>query len=166
MDLFLMNGHLLFVCAFTTIIHMTESLAYGMRLAGIRTKKIAIALSFVTSTLLISRLSNMFQAPVLGSMVDFAVMHPTQSSIEYLEYSFRVILFAAFIGVFIGAFLTPTMVRLYEKAINRFSRYGSVPRLAFDACKPRNLIKIFRTFRLPRISMLSNIFFGEKNYSP
>ena len=62
------------VCIFTFIIHTTESLAYSMRLAGVRTKQVAIAMAFVTSTLLVSRLSNMFQAPLLGAMVDSSIL--------------------------------------------------------------------------------------------
>lgn len=145
------------ICFFTFVIHMTESLAYSMRLAGVRTKQIAIAMSFVTSTLLISRLSNMFQAPLLGAMVDGAILVDTPASLELLEFQFRLVIFAAFFGALFGAFFTPTMVRLFKKAILRFQQSGSIPGLVFQAFHPRYFIAILKSFRLPRLSSLKTI---------
>ncbi|MEI7942309.1 MAG: DUF2837 family protein, partial [Candidatus Riflemargulisbacteria bacterium] len=85
---------LLIVCFFTFLINITESLAYCMRYAGLKTKQISIAMAFVTSTLLISRLSNMFQAPLLGKMVDKTIMVGTTESLLQLEHSFRMIILA------------------------------------------------------------------------
>ncbi len=145
---------LLFVCLFTFLIHVTETLVYGMRLAGVRTRQIAIALSFVTSSLLISRLSNMFQAPLLGTMVDSAI---AQGTPETLEGYFRIILFAGFLGTLIGAFLSPTMIVLYQRAIVHFLSYGSIPKMAVHALKPRNLLAIARSFRLPRFASIKQM---------
>lgn len=145
------------VCIFTFIIHMTESLAYGMRLAGVRTRQIAIAMAFVTSTLLISRLSNMFQAPLLGTMVDLAIMNGSRYVLFELEQNFRLIIFAAFCGAFTGAFLTPTVVVLFQKVIHRFLIHGSVPRVMLAALHPVNVLKIIQTFRFPNIMALKTL---------
>ena len=136
---------------------MTESLAYCMRLAGVRTKKIAIAMAFVTSTLLVSRLSNMFQAPLLGAMVDGAILADSQVALMSLEFNFRIIIFSAFFGVLFGAFLTPTMVYLFQKAIIRFQKTGSVPLVALSVFHPTNFIKIICSFRVPRLDSLKSI---------
>jgi hypothetical protein len=152
-----MSHPVLFVCVFTFLIHVTESLAYCMRLAGVKTKKIAIALSFVTSTLLVSRLSNMFQAPLLGSMVDKTTKIGTDAALYALEMDFRVVIFAAFLGSAAGAFLGPTVVNFFSAAITHFQKNGSVPRVVVFALKPRNIVKMFRSFRLPTLSMLSDI---------
>jgi hypothetical protein len=146
-----------FIALFTLIIHMTESLAYSMRLAGVRTKKIATALSFVTTTLLISRFSNLFQAPLLGAMVDMTVLHPSSDKLRLLELYFRFILGAAFLGSVLGAFLTPTLVQFFIKAIQRFSQYGSVPKLMFQIVKPSCWLHFIKTFKRPRLSMLKTI---------
>ena len=148
---------LIIICCFTFIIHMTESLAYCMRLAGVRTKKIAIAMAFVTSTLLVSRLSNMFQAPLLGAMVDGAILAGSQSALLDLELRFRFVIFAAFLGASIGAFLTPTMVFLFQKAIKRFQLSGSIPRVALSVLYPKNFIQILKSFRVPKVSSLKTI---------
>jgi len=152
-----MTTPLLIVCFFTFAIHCTESLAYSMRLAGVRTKQIAIAMAFVTSTLLVSRLSNMFQAPFLGIMVDSAVLEGSVSAVEALELQFRFIILAAFFGAAFGALLTPTAVGLFQKAILQFQERGSIPSLAFFALKPRNILKILKAFRLPDFSALKTI---------
>ncbi len=141
------------VCFFTFIIHMTEALAYSMRLAGVRTRQIAIAMAFVTSTLLISRLSNMVQAPLLGAMVDFSILDGSQDAIVQLESHFRLIIFAAFCGAIMGGVLTPTMVRLFQFAIRRFLSVGSLPRVVGHALRPSSLVKIIKQIRVPRLSM-------------
>ena len=97
---------LLIVCVFTLIMHMTETIAYSMRYAGLKTKQIAIAMSFVTSTLLITRLSNMCQAPFLGLMVDNAILDGSDVIFSQLILSFRVVIFSAAVGVFCGMLLT------------------------------------------------------------
>jgi hypothetical protein len=145
------------VCFFTFIIHMTESLAYSMRLAGVRSRQIAIAMAFVTSTLLISRLSNMFQAPLLGAMVDFSILNGSPGTLVHLESQFRLIIFAAFCGATMGGLLTPTMARLFQFAINRFLRVGSVPRVVGYALKPTSLVKIVKQIQFPKLSMLKSI---------
>ena len=117
-----------------------------MRLAGVRTKQIATSLSFVNATLLITRTSNMIQAPFLGGMVDAAILRGNPSA---LVDSFRWVIFAAFIGNSIGALLTPFFVAVFTKAILRFEKVGSVPRLIGAAFLPRNFKEIAARFRLP-----------------
>jgi hypothetical protein len=148
---------LLFICFFTFIIHMTESLAYSMRLAGVRTKQLAIAMAFVTSTLLISRLSNMFQAPLLGSLVDGAILEGSKVAVELLVVNFRWVIFSAFLGAAVGAFLTPTIVLVFQKGIYHFLEKGSMPKMIIHALKPSSILYFFRVFRLPAFSMLKKL---------
>lgn len=145
------------ICFFTFMIHLTETLAYSMRLSGLRTRQIAISMSFVTSTLLVSRLSNMFQAPLLGAMVDSSILNQAPQALQHLEYAFRLIIFSGFLGSLLGAFLTPTAVYLFEKAIRYFLAHGSIPKLAIHALKPWNLLKIVKAFRLPRLSSIKTL---------
>ena len=148
---------LLLICFFTFLIHLTGALTYSMRLAGLRTRQIAIAMSFVSSSLLISRLSNMFQAPLVGTMVDGTILKASNSALLTLESNFRIIIFAAFLGSVAGAFLTPTMIILFQAAIKKFLHNGSIARTFLAAFKPVNLLKIIQAFRLPRFSSLKNI---------
>jgi len=126
---------ILFICILTGIIHFTETAASSLRLAGLRTKQIATSLSFVNATLLITRTSNMLQAPFLGGMVDHAIL---TGNPESLINGFRLVIFAAFIGNLCGRSVPHFSSRFLLKAIFRFERVGSVPRLIMAAFLPRN----------------------------
>lgn len=145
---------LFIVCILTGIIHFTETAASSLRLAGVRTKQIATSLSFVNATLLVTRTSNMLQAPFLGGMVDHAILTGNPAS---LIYNFRLVIFAAFIGNAVGALLIPFFVAVFTKAIQRFERVGSVPILIAAAFRPKNFWAIIRKFRLPSAKSFSNL---------
>ncbi len=152
---------LLFVCILTGVIHFTETLSSSMRLAGVRTKQLATSLAFVNTAFLVSRMSNMLQAPMLGGMVDTAILTKTP---DVLASNFRIVIFAAFIGNVLGALLIPYFVYLFEKAILVFERVGSIPRLFLEALRPSNVKKIIKAFRLPSAGSFRNI--SLKNISP
>jgi len=145
---------LIVICIFTGIIHFAECTASSLRLAGVRTKSIATSLAFVNATLLVTRLSNMLQAPFLGGMVDSAII---KGDISSLVVNFRWVIFAAFIGNLIGAVLTPFSVAVFTKAILRFEKGGSVPRLIISAFRPKNTIAIIKKFRLPKKESFMNL---------
>ena len=148
---------ILIVGFFTFLIHVTESMAYTLRLAGTRTGRIAIALSFVTSTLLVSRLSNMFQAPVLGALVDGAILSGHPGAIDSLIMQFRWVIFSAFLGAAVGMLLTPTCITLFTAAIRSFAKTGSLPKTAIMALRPRHFAGWLQAIRIPRWSMLKKI---------
>ena len=137
---------LIVVCFFTAIIHFTETISSSMRLTGVRTRQLALSLSFVNASLLISRMSNMLQAPLLGGMVDTAIL---SGNVDIIWTRFRFIIFSAFIGNLIGAILTPFAVSVFTRAIRKFDEIGSVPRLIVYAFKPSTMARSFRSFKLP-----------------
>jgi hypothetical protein len=144
----------LIVCILTGIINFTETAASSLRLAGIRTRQIATSLSFVNATLLITRTSNMLQAPFVGGLVDHSIMVGNPA---YLINGFRMIIFAAFVGNLAGAICTPFFVAVFTQAILRFEKGGSVPRLIAAAFLPKNLKAIVRSFRLPTKGSFINL---------
>ena len=163
-----MSASLIWVCVFTGIIHATEALVYAFRLAGIRTRHLAISLSLFTSLLLIARLSNMLQAPVLGNMVDQTLL--TNASIIKLGHTFRVIIGVAGLGAGIGCLLTPLMIPLFQRAIVEFQAQGSVIRLLLSSAiwprlsdfkaytmLPKQLSVLGRIKTLPKGFILLNI---------
>jgi hypothetical protein len=145
---------ILIVFVLTCIIHFTETAASSLRLAGVRTKQIATSLSFVNATLLVTRTSNMLQAPFLGGMVDHAILI---NNPDALVNNFRMIILAAFIGNLLGALCTPFFVAVFTKGILRFEKVGSVPRLLGAVFLPRNFIAIVRRFRLPTKEAFANL---------
>jgi len=149
---------LLIVCFFTGLIHFTETISSSMRLTGVRTKQLALSLSFVNASLLISRMSNMLQAPLLGGMVDTAIL---MNNVNVLWSNFRYIIFAAFVGNLIGALLTPFAVKVFTVLIKKFEEIESVPRLILFALAPRNLARIPHYFKLPNLGMLKGLSLKE-----
>ncbi|HTY12739.1 MAG TPA: lipid II flippase Amj family protein [Candidatus Omnitrophota bacterium] len=149
-----MMNPLLIVCFFTGIIHFAECTASSLRVAGVRTRSIATSLAFVNATLLVTRMSNMLQAPFLGGMVDSAVLH---GNVGQLVLNFRWVIFAAFVGNLCAAVMTPFSVSVFTKAIERFENVGSVPKLIVMAFHPVNLGKICKRFRLPKKETFMNL---------
>jgi hypothetical protein len=145
---------ILIVCFFTALIHFAEASASCLRIAGVRTKQVATSLSFVNATLLISRMSNMLQAPFLGGMVDLAI---NSGTVEKLAMNFRLIILAAFVGNVVALLCAPWMVFVMTRAIHRFEKNASVPRLIGWALLPQNLWKIVRSFRLPKLNSLKSL---------
>jgi hypothetical protein len=47
----------------TFLIHLIGTLAYAVRIAGVRTRRIVVALSLFNLLMLLSRTANSFQAP-------------------------------------------------------------------------------------------------------
>ena len=125
-----------------------------MRLAGAHTKQIATSISFVNIAFLVARMSNMFQAPLLGAMVDQAIRMGTEAD---LIQSFRLIILAAFGGNLLGTILTPSMAYIFVQAIHVFEREGSIPKLIKAAFRPRNIWQIIRNLRLPSLKYFRGI---------
>ncbi len=139
----------------TIIIHATETLSYSIRLGGIKLKKIAVALSLTGIVLLIARTSNMFQAPIIGVIVDRA---KSDSTIDVLGI-FHIILLSASIGTLLALFLYPTGTRLAMLMIERLEIEGS----AIALMKTSNIHKLKRTssyVRRPRIQMIHRLRVG------
>jgi hypothetical protein len=145
---------IIIIIIFTAIVHATETVAYGCHLSGVRTKQVATALSFVQTTLLVSRLAYMIQAPIVGAVVDGAIL---KGDIVQLELQFRYFIFASFIGTVIGTIITPSAVGLFGKMVRKFIELGSLPTVLFSGLNPRNAIKIVKTLRWPKLNDLKGI---------
>jgi hypothetical protein len=102
------------ICIFTLIIHAIDTFAYSVRIAGIRTGRITIALSVFSIIVMVSRTSNMVQAPLTGSLVDMA---KRTGDLVTLENQFRIILLSASLGTIIAGILIPTFISIMSRAI-------------------------------------------------
>ena len=67
-------NRLMLICLFTGLIHMIETLSYSARLAGIRTGRLYMAGALFSLFVLVARTANLIQAPLLGSLVDTAII--------------------------------------------------------------------------------------------
>ena len=134
---------LFIICIFTAIIHFITTVFYSMRLVGAVTKQIGLALCFFNMFVLLARTSNMFQAPMLGSMVDNAIL---SGSVNVLWLEFRLIILSAFAGSVLGAFFIPTAVNVFTQAIHEFDKTKSTVRSIIKSLKLKH-------FQLPALKV-------------
>jgi hypothetical protein len=92
----------------------------------VRTGKIAISFALFNIVALVSRIANTIQAPLLAKTVEniIKIGHTNQ-----LVVSFRYILIAATLGTLLASVFIPTFQRMYAKAVEKFNRYKSIPKL-------------------------------------
>ena len=101
-----MDTQLLLILVLTFVIHLVGTLAYAFRIAGIRTGHIAIAFSLFNLLVLVSRISNSFQAPFLAKRVENAI---NDVAMHDLRTDFALVLVSASLATLVGAALIPTI---------------------------------------------------------
>src|SRR5262252_2759783 len=121
-----MDNGLLVICALTFVIHLVGTLAYSVRIAGSRTRRIALSLSLFNILVLVSRTSNSFQAPLLAKRVEENIALGLVADTS----DFRWLLVAASGATIAGAALIPTFQRLFARYVEAFGRHRSVSRIA------------------------------------
>ena len=128
-----MDGSLLTICALTALIHLIGALAYAARIAGVRTRRIAMSFALFNALVLVSRLSNGFLAPLIAKRVENAI---ARSQGELLLWDFRLLMAAATAGVLVGIILVPSAQRLFGSMINRMQRRRSLGQLVLRGATP------------------------------
>src|SRR4051794_19452926 len=141
-----MDTNLVIICFLTFIIHLIGTLAYSVRIAGVRTRRIAVSFSLFNILVLISRTSNSFQGPFLAKRVEENLNHPVAHN---LLLDFRWLLLSATFATVVGAFLIPTFQRIFSRAVQKFQVHRSVPRLLLHACFRGGLSHIKDSVSLP-----------------
>ncbi len=121
-----MDGQLLVICVLTFVIHLIGTLAYAARIAGVRTRRIAISFSLFNILILVSRTSNSFQGPFLAKRIENNIAGSVSHG---LLLDFRWMLWSATIATIVGAMLIPTFQRFFSRAVSHFQVDRSVPRL-------------------------------------
>ena len=120
-----MDKQLLLICFLTFIIHLIGTLAYSVRIAGIRTRRIAVSLALFSILMLLSRTSNSFLGPFLAKRVESHLAGPAGS----LLMDFRWLLIASSLATIVGALLIPTFQRVFCRAVQHFQVHRSIPKL-------------------------------------
>lgn len=123
----------------TAIIHTVDTLSYSVRIAGVRTGRLAMAFSLFNIIVLISRTANLIQAPILGSMGDLAIK---TNSLSQLTNSFRFAIFAATIGTVVGTLLIPTFINLFVHLIYQLEQKGSITKIILSSFTRYNFKKV------------------------
>jgi hypothetical protein len=145
-----MDAQLAAICLFTFTIHLIGTLAYAVRIAAVRTRKIALAFALFNVLVLVSRTCNSFQIPFLAKRLENAIQGAPAGG---LLGDFRMIILCATLGSIAGALLIPTSQRIFTLAVYHFQRQRSIARLLFLGFSIQNLSgRVKETIKLPTLS--------------
>ncbi len=140
------------------VIHAIDTVAYATRLSGARVGYLASAFSLFNILVIFSRMSNMIQQPLTGSLVDLAGKNGTLESLLLVEQQYRFIIASATIGTISGMLLFPTFVALFSRALFHLSlEKGSIPRLLMKLFSITYIKRAWKHRKFPRLSYLKEI---------
>jgi hypothetical protein len=137
-------------------LHFSETLTSSLRLAGVRLGKLAVALSLTGIILLISRNTNMLQAPLTGKIVDFSKHTPDFNLIEQL----RLIILSASLGTITAVFVFPSAVFLSKRIISQLEVTGSIPQMIITSVSIQKIKNVRFHLRAPKLDMISRLRIG------
>ena len=149
-----MDAQVTLVFVLTFVIHLISMLAYAVRIAGVRTGRIAISFALFNVLALVSRTSNTFQAPLLAKHVEENILLGTGWSVER---DLRYLVFAATLATLVGLLLIPTFQRVFSKAINRLETYRSVPKLLLRSFSRSGLREIRNAVSIPTTANITRL---------
>ncbi|MCB1218306.1 DUF2837 family protein [bacterium] len=108
------------------IMSIVDTLAYSVRTAGVYAGRLATSLSLFNAVVIISRLSNMFQAPIIGNFSDS--VNQGDYTVHDVLNALRVDLLFIVGGVLIGAALTPSFIAIFKRGIVVMGERKTLPR--------------------------------------
>jgi hypothetical protein len=141
---------------FTTVIHLVDTLAYSVRLNSVKNNNFALSTSLFNLIVLVSRTANMFQAPLIGKIIDVSINNYYNPILEI-----RKIIFATSFGTLLGIIAIPTFLQLFSKGVLKLEETGSVPGLVLQSLSLANIGRIARNTVRPRKSMISGLRFKD-----
>jgi hypothetical protein len=122
-----LSVQIIIVLILNFIISFIGTLAYSVRMVGVRTGKIAVSFAVFNILMLISRTAVTFQVPILTKFVEH------QSGSNNLINIFNLIIVVSGIATVIAAFLIPTFQRIFFRGVLHFSVDRSIPKLVIHS---------------------------------
>ena len=150
-----MSTQIIIVLILNFIIAIIGTLAYSVRLVGVRTGKIAVTFAVFNILTLVSRTALTFQAPLLTKFVENST---GGSGVLNL---FRLIIIVSGIATIVGAFLIPTFQRLFYKGVIRFSIDKSIPKLIIHSFSKTGIRYIKDCISIPVKESVTRINFKK-----
>lgn len=149
-----MDRQLLIICLLTAGINLIGTLAYAARIAGVRTRRIAMSFALFNILVLVSRTSNSFLGPFLAKRIENRIVHGGGDS---LFLDFQIVLASASIAVAVGIVLVPSGQRLFARAIGYFQQHRSTAKLILKTASPTGLKTVRDALHPPSLVHLRNL---------
>lgn len=140
----------------TFIIHLVDTLAYSVRLNSVKSGQVALSFSLFNLFVLVSRTANMFQAPLIGSIIGLSIVHGIDPILDM-----RKVILASTFGTIFGVFFIPTFLRIFEAGVRKLEITGSVPSLVIEALNVNNIKRIVKSATTPSKTMLQRLRYRE-----
>lgn len=151
----IINEEIIFrLFVFTTIIHLVDTLSYSVRLNSVKNNNFALSTSLFNLIVLLARTANVFQAPLIGTIVDISIKNNYDPI-----FDIRKIIFATTFGTLMGVIAIPTFLQLFSKGVSRLEETGSIPGLVVQSLNLANIKRIARNTVRPKKSMISGLRF-------
>jgi hypothetical protein len=152
-----MDAQLLIICILTFVIHLIGTLAYAVRIAGVRTRRIAVSFALFNILVLISRTSNSFQGPFLAKRIEGNIVAGVSHA---LLSDFRWLLLSATAATVVGALLIPTFQRIFSRAVLHFQVHRSIPQLLLHAFFKGGLTQLKDIASVPAVANVTQMRVG------
>lgn len=149
-----MSIQIILVIVLTFVIHFINTLAYSVRIVGVRTGKIAVSFALFNIVALISRTANTIQAPLLAKTIENSINYGTTSE---LLVNFRLILLSTTIASITAGFFIPTFQRMYSKAVESFNICRSIPKLLLYGFSKAGIKQFKKNIKVPSKQNLKHI---------
>ncbi|WP_411825483.1 lipid II flippase family protein [Luteolibacter sp. AS25] len=141
-----MDPQLIFLCILIGGIHFISTLSYGVRIAGIRTGRLALSLALFNVLVLFSRSSNSILAPLLSKRIETGfVLSQIPPAMD-----FRILLLSATIATCFAAFIIPSFQRLAVVSIGSYERKRSMLSLLTSIFGSTFWNALWRSLSMPR----------------
>lgn len=138
----------------TVIIHFIDTLSYSVRLNSVKSGNFALSLSLFNLIVLVSRTANMFQGPLMGSIMDHSIKAKYNPILDI-----RNVVFASTIGTLLGVIFIPTFLKLFSKAVLKLEENGSIPSLVAQSLSIGNVKRIANSAIRPSKAMVEGLGF-------
>jgi hypothetical protein len=155
-----MDTQFIIICLLTFIIHLVGTLAYSVRIAGVRTRRIAVSFALFNILVLVSRTSNSFQGPALAKRVE-SNLNSAASASHNLLLDFRWFLLSATLATVVGALLTPTFQRVFSRAVAHFQAHRSISRLLLHALFRGGIAYLKDSVSMPASAHVTSLHLGR-----
>jgi hypothetical protein len=149
-----MDAQLALLCALTFVIHLIGALAYAARIAGVRTRRIAVSFALFNILILVSRASNSFQGPFLGKRIELSL---ARGGGGHLLSDFRWLLASATAAAVFGALAVPTFQRIFSRAVQHFQVNRSIPKLLMHGFARGGLSYLRDAITVPSASHITGL---------
>ncbi|GGZ95704.1 lipid II flippase Amj family protein [Novosphingobium arvoryzae] len=149
-----MDVQLLVICLLTAGINLIGTLAYSARIAGVRTRRIAMSFALFNILVLVSRTSNSFLGPFLAKRIETRI---ADGGGEALYGDFQLVLLSASLAVALGIVLVPTGQRLFARAIGYFQEHRSTARMILRTATPTGLKTVRDALHPPSLAHLRGL---------